>query len=211
MRRIKQFAIGMLLLLAGNGAVSAGYIDTVPTFWRNLYPEGGRGLYCGKRFGEYDRRYNIEHVFPMGWVARQLKCGDRKQCRRRSKLFNQIESDMHNMYPARKDLNRLRGSYAYGIIKGERWVEPGCDFEIDDRHRRAEPRPAVRGDIARAMLYMADRYHLNLFKRQRDLMLKWNQQDPPDREELRRNRIIKRLQGNGNPWIAPDRRAVRGR
>lgn len=211
MRRIKQFAAGSLLLLAGSGAASAGYLDTVPTFWRNLYPDGGRGLYCGKRFGEYDRRYNIEHVFPMAWVVRQLKCGDRKQCRRRSKLFNQIESDMHNMYPARKELNRLRGSYAYGIIKGERWVEPGCDFEIDDHRRRVEPRPAVRGDIARAMLYMADRYRLNLFKRQRELMLKWNRQDPPDKEERRRNRIIQRLQGNANPWIVPDRKSERGR
>ncbi len=137
----------------------------------------------------------------MGWVARQLHCGDRRQCRRRSRLFNRIESDMHNMYPARKDLNRDRGSYAYGIIKGERWVEPGCDFELDHRHHRAEPRPAVRGDIARAMLYMADTYDLKLFRRQRDLLLKWHRQDPPDREERRRNRIIRRIQGNGNPWI----------
>lgn len=191
----------LLLLLAAGTATSGQYLDIIPTFWRGLYPEGGRGLYCGRRFGAYDRRYNIEHVFPMAWVARQLKCGDREQCRRRSERFNRIESDMHNMFPARKDLNQLRRSYAYGIIQGERWVAPDCDFEVDDRRRRVEPRPAVRGDIARAMLYMADRYRLNLFRRQRDLMLQWHRQDPPDQEEVRRNRIIRKLQGNGNPWI----------
>ncbi len=180
---------------------TADYLEIIPQFWRNLYPHGGTGLYCGKRFGAYDRRYNIEHVFPMGWVARQLRCGDREQCRRRSALFNRIESDMHNMYPARKDLNRKRRSYAYGIIKGEHWVEPGCDFELDHHRRRAEPRPKARGDIARAMLYMADTYGLKLFQRQRRLLERWHRADPPDAEERRRNRIIRRLQGRGNPWI----------
>jgi len=197
--------------LSGGVAARGGYLDIVPLFWRSLYPDGGRGLYCGRRFGAHDRRYNIEHVFPMAWVARQLKCGDRQQCRRRSEQFNRIESDMHNMFPARKDLNQMRGAYAFGIIKGERWAVPGCDFEVDDRRRRVEPRPAARGDIARAMLYMADRYHLTLFRRQRELMLRWHRQDPPDDTERRRNRIIQRVQGNGNPWIEPPRKRRRER
>jgi deoxyribonuclease-1 len=194
----------LAVLLLWVGQAKADYLEIIPQFWRNLYPDGGVGLYCGKRFGAYDRRYNIEHVFPMGWVVRQLRCGDREQCRRRSALFNRIESDMHNLYPVRRDLNRERGTYAYGIIKGERWVERGCDFELDHRRRRAEPRPKVRGDIARAMLYMADTYDLKLFRRQRELLERWHRADPPDAEERRRNRIIRRLQGRGNPWIERD-------
>ena len=199
MRRLSLF----LMLLIGAGPVVAdAYLETVPVFWKKLYPDGGESLYCGESFGRYDRRYNIEHVFPMSWVGKALRCGDRDRCRATSEQFNRIESDMHNLYPARKDLNRRRASMAYGILKGERWVEAKCDMEIDTRRRRVEPRPAVRGDIARAMLYMADRYpELRLYRKQRELLERWHRQDPVDRAERERNRKIARLQGNGNPWI----------
>ena len=127
-----------------------GYLDTIPVFWRTLYPDGGQGLYCGRRFQARDRDYNIEHVYPMSWVSRALRCGDRQACRRKSRRFNEIESDMHNMYPARKDLNRERGAYPFREIPGERLVERGCDLEIDHQARVVEPRPASRGNIARA-------------------------------------------------------------
>ena len=182
-------------------AAPYGYLDTIPVFWRTLYPDGGEGLYCGARFAARDRDYNIEHVYPMSWVTRALRCGDRESCRRSSERFNTIESDMHNMYPARKDLNRARSSYPYREIKGERHVEPGCDMEIDYHARVVEPRPASRGNIARAMLYMADRYNLTIYERQRRMLLDWHRADPPDDQERRRNRLIAELQGNPNPWI----------
>ncbi|MGB5637572.1 MAG: endonuclease, partial [Sedimenticolaceae bacterium] len=103
---------------------SVNYLDTIPVFWRTLYPDGGEGLYCGVGFAAHDRNYNIEHVYPMGWVSRALRCGDRQACRRNSSRFNEIESDMHNMYPARKDLNKARGAYAFREIPGEQWIEP---------------------------------------------------------------------------------------
>jgi len=192
--------IGILSLVAGT-AGAADYLQTIPIFWRTLYPDGGESLYCGERFGRHDRRYNIEHVFPMAWVTRSLDCGDRKQCRQRSARFNRIESDMHNLYPARKDINKARGAMAYAMIEGERWLEPGCDFEIDRRRRRVEPRPAVRGNIARAMLYLAEEYDLEIYRRQRALLERWHREDPVDAAERERNRKIARIQGKANPWI----------
>ncbi len=191
----------LLLMAIACPASAAEYLQTVPVFWRNLYPDGGVGLYCGKDFERFDRRYNIEHVFPMAWVAKSLRCGDRQRCRAQSERFNRIESDMHNMFPARKDLNKRRGSMGFGVIKGERWVEPGCDLEIDKRARRVEPRPAVRGDIARAMLYMQDRYDLKLYRKQKEQLQRWERADPPDQAERARNRRVKSVQGWGNPWI----------
>ncbi len=192
----------MLLLFPGLACSGPdGYLDTIPVFWRTLYPDGGEGLYCGASFRPRARDYNIEHVYPMAWVTRALRCGDRQRCRRESALFNQIESDMHNMYPARRDLNKARGAYPFREIRGERWVERGCDMEIDYRARVVEPRPQVRGDIARAMLYMADRYDLTIYQRQRRLLERWHQDDRPDDQERRRNRLIARTQGNANPWI----------
>jgi deoxyribonuclease-1 len=178
------------------------YLDTIPVFWRTLYPDGGEGLYCGHAFRAYDRSYNVEHVYPMSWVTKKLRCGDRQRCRRESARFNEIESDMHNMYPARKDLNRERGSYPFRELRGENRVERGCDLEIDHRSRAVEPRPASRGNIARAMLYMADRYDLEIYERQRRMLLQWHHDDPVDDAESDRNRAIARVQGNANPWIA---------
>lgn len=178
------------------------YLDTVPVFWQSLYPHGGEGLYCGKRFDRYDRRYNIEHVFPMAWVTRSLGCGSRARCRDRSERFNRIESDMHNLYPADAELNQARGAMAYAELAGEQWVREDCDLEIDQRRRLVEPREAVRGDIARSMLYMAATYpELRLFPRQRDLMERWHLADPVSEAERQRNRVILRLQGRANPWI----------
>lgn len=195
---------GILLILFISGIASAqpsGYLDQIRVFWRELYPRGGEELYCGTTFAAFDRKYNIEHVFPMHWVTRALRCGDRSHCRRHSPRFNEIEADMHNLYPARADLNQRRGAMAYDLIEGENWVEPGCDLEIDSRRRRVEPRPQIRGNIARAMLYMADRYHLELYTRQRRLLLQWHTEDPPDEPEIRRAQRIRTLQGNDNTWI----------
>jgi deoxyribonuclease-1 len=194
----------VFLLLFTPFALWAGppkYLDTIPVFWRTLYPDGGQGLYCGTAFEARDRSYNIEHVYPMAWVTRALRCGDRHACRRNSPRFNDIESDMHNMYPARKDLNKERGAYPYREIRGERRVEPGCDLEIDQGTRVVEPRPASRGNIARAMLYMEERYDLKLYERQRRLLLEWHRSDPVDEHERWRNRRIAEVQGEPNPWI----------
>ena len=190
-------AICLLLPLGANAA----YLDTLPVFWKNLYPDGGRTLYCDQAFKPFDRRINVEHVFPMSGVSRELRCGNREQCRKNSKRFNEIESDMHNLYPARKDVNKTRGSYPYSMIKGERHEYRGCDFEVDYRSRKVEPRPQVRGRIARSMMYMQREYGLDIYGRQQRLLEQWHRQYPPDEEERRRNIIIEQVQGNANPYI----------
>ena len=73
--------------------------------------------------------------------------------------------------------------------------------EIDEDRRLVEPRPEIRGEIARAMLYMADQYELYLRKELRQLLLEWHATDPADEFEKHRNEKIFRLQGNRNHWI----------
>jgi deoxyribonuclease I len=208
-KRLTHYGILSLIVLLAVGCdagppaqqARAGYLDTNPVFWRTLYPDGGESLYCGDRFAARDRDYNIEHVYPMSWVTRALRCGDRDACRRTSERFNLIESDMHNLYPARRDLNKARGSFPFGEIPGERHHVRGCDFEVDFQDRVVEPRPAARGNIARAMLYMEERYGLEIFARQREMLLRWHEEDPVDDDERRRNGLIRELQGEHNPWI----------
>lgn len=67
----------------------------------------------------------------------------------------------------------------------------------------AVERPEVRGAIARAALYMADRYALPLAEQDRRRYLDWNALFPPQRWELARNRSNACVQGHGNPRIGP--------
>ena len=170
-------------------------------FWRSLYNQGGETLYCGEKFGDDRRGLNVEHVFPMSWVTRELRCGKRNQCRRRSERFNRIEADLHNLYPARREINDARRSYRFAEIPGELRRFGSCDFEVDDRQRTIEPRPASRGEIARAMFYMRDTYDLPIFRKQTELLLRWHRADPPSDEERRRNEVIDKIQGTRNPYI----------
>ena len=65
---------------------------------------------------------------------------------------------------------------------------------------KADP-ARIRGDIARTMLYMAQTYGFRLSDQDRKLYEAWNRQDPPDSFERERNRRIRALQGNANPFI----------
>ncbi len=186
---------------AEQGAI-ADYESARPVFWDKLYAGGGTTLYCNQPFGSRrGRGINIEHVFPMSWVAYSLKCGKRWQCRKRSERFNRIEADLHNLYPADSSINEARSNFRFGNIAGEQRVFGSCDFEIDRRRRIAEPGPNARGKIARSMFYMHDQYGLYLKRELSRLLLKWHFQHPPDRKEKRRNEAIEMLQGTRNRYI----------
>ena len=212
----------LAILLVACGSQSqpiADYQQARDVFWQSIYPNGGTTLYCGESFaGDYRKGVNVEHVFPMSWVTSALKCGTRKQCRVNSELFNKIEADLHNLYPARSDVNHERSSFPFAEIAGEkRQFGRACDFEVDAGRRVAEPTPAVRGEVARAMFYMADRYRahgLTLFRKQGEMLLAWHNADPPGETERQRNTLIESLQGNRNEFIDDplelDRRVARG-
>ncbi len=210
MKRIKIFIALLLFCLSAcseevirNLQSIEDYETAREIFWSKLYPNGGETLYCAEQFGGgYNKGINIEHVFPMGWVAHTLNCGRRKECRRNSDLFNQIEADLHNLYPSRSDINEERSSIAFGMVNGEKRNYGSCDFEVQHhRPRLVEPREEVRGNIARAMFYMADTYELKLFDKQVAILEKWNRADPPDDFEKQRNDKIENIQGNRNPYI----------
>jgi deoxyribonuclease-1 len=198
---------GLLLLLpalapAGGQHAFDTYYEARKVFWKQVYPEGGRTLYCNKPFNRgWHRSINVEHVYPMGWAMKSEGCRKRKQCRASSPRFNRIEADMHNFYPARNDINKARSAFPFDMITGEQRAFGSCDFELDERRRRVEPRPAVRGNIARAMFHMKESYGLKIFRRQGEMLKRWNREDPPDADERRRNDAIARVQGTRNRFI----------
>lgn len=178
------------------------YEEARPLLWRQVYADGGRTLYCDQTFGsDYNPGLNIEHVFPMSWVTRALGCGRRKACRDSSERFNQIEADLHNLFPSRTGINKARGAMPFGEIPGERRRFGDCDFEVDEARRIVEPRPGARGDIARAMFYMQETYGLVIFEDFGRRLKQWHRDDPVNDAERRRNDAIEQIQGTRNPYI----------
>jgi len=149
-------------------------------------------------------RIEWEHVVPAWHFGHQLRCwqnGGRRNCRQTNRKFKQMEADMHNLVPAIGEINGDRSNYKYAMIEGEERLYGKVNMEIKFSDKRAEPREKVFGDIARTYFYMRDKYGLRISKSQEKMLIAWNNIDPVDRWEKRKNRIIKELQGDENLYI----------
>ncbi len=129
-------------------------------------------------------------------------------------------SDLHHLFSSDETANSQRSNFPFGLVRGTvLWTSPNPRSPGDvSRLGYAngnsgpivfEPRPSVRGDIARALLYFHLRYHTDRpsgysvanFSFERDLLLAWAREDPPDAWERARNDGVQRAQGNRNPFI----------
>ncbi|MDH5326281.1 MAG: endonuclease [Gammaproteobacteria bacterium] len=184
-------------------AVEAEEVEVEPAphnhpFWQ-LYPEGGWTLYCGEHF---TAQSNIvaEPVYSAYWIKRFFSCSSLEECRSKQ-TFREIENDLHNLYPALPMIVLARKDDDYGIVAGEFREYFECDFEHDGQQHVVEPRPIARGNIARSLFYMHKNYGLPLKSTQFNLFMDWHKNDPPSKDEIRRNELIEKLQGNRNPFI----------
>jgi deoxyribonuclease-1 len=115
--------------------------------------------------------------------------------------FRYMEADLYNLPPAIGEVNQLRSNYSMAMIDGEARRFGSCDLEIEDR--KIEPRPDIRGDIARTYLYMDAAYPGRgvISDKNRRLFEAWDREDPVDAWERERVRRIEHLQGNTNPFV----------
>lgn len=136
-------------------------------------------------------------------------------------------SDLFNLRACRRSVNASRNNrtYAQAITTGASPAIPPpncpeCLYDEDDGQGGIwTPRPSEKGDLARAIFYMAVRYDgrdtnstdleiadiadaaRSIFSNLSDL-LAWNEQDPVSETERRRNQLIySQYQGNRNPFI----------
>ncbi|SCG68097.1 Endonuclease I [Micromonospora coxensis] len=124
-------------------------------------------------------------------------------------------TDVHHLRPTDVSVNSLRGNKDFDTGGSPVGEAPGCYTDADS----FEPRNAVKGDVARMIMYMAIRYEGNdgwpnlemnnsvsngtaPYLGRQSVLLQWHAQDPPDTFEKRRNqRIYERWQGNRNPFV----------
>ena len=162
-------------------------------------------------------RVEYEHVVPASryghafdeWIEGHAECVDsrgepykgRDCARRASPAFALMEADMYNLQPAIGEVNGDRLNYEVGEIEGEAREYGACDVEIDDQ--RAEPAPAIRGDVARTYRYMAWAYPQQMALTPREIALfeRWDRDDPVDEWERDRAQRIEAIQGNPNPFV----------
>lgn len=150
----------------------------------------------------YNQGINCEHVYPQSKGAKALP----------------MKSDMHHLFPCKKNVNSARKNYRFAEIedeKTEQWFSQSTISNtipyknIDDYSElapyRFEPREEVKGDIARAVMYfytiykgIADEAFFNGMKKE---LIQWHYEDPVSQKELDRNNAIKYYQGNDNPFI----------
>ncbi len=132
--------------------------------------------------------WNREHVWPQSGMPDSAV----------NEVVN-MASDLQNLKPANPSENSSRGN---------KWF----DYVPTTSSVAYEPRDAVKGDIARILLYMVVMYdeltlvdsYPNIYSYEMGILstlLEWNRIDPVDDFEMNRNNIIYSYQHNRNPFI----------
>ena len=126
-------------------------------------------------------------------------------------------ADLHNLYPARKGINRSRGNHPFGTLPvnarqlfvdddgtlGDETATPSGSFRDPNADGVVvfQPRPDHRGNVARAMFYMSVRYWMPIPDDMESVLRDWHVEDPVDQREETRNNRIQNIQDNRNPFV----------
>lgn len=132
------------------------------------------------------QRIEAEHIFPAAQFGQSLPCWrapatfaqclkpgggqltGRACCEKVDPTFATAHNDLQNLVPAVGAINGKRSDFNWGMVNGgQRFGD--CEIRIDASIRRGEPPAAVRGDIARTMLYMSDTYGFRLSRQDQQL------------------------------------------
>lgn len=173
---------------------------------------------CGMREADkFSRAHHIEweHMVPASTLGKNHACwtedlcvkknGERYHgrscCRLVDKAFRAAEAELYNLWPANGLINQLRDNYAYAIVPftGRAY---GCNFIIDRYNRRIEPGDIAKGVVARASLFISDKYHIALSSEQKRLFESWNHIYPPTEWEKSWAKQVAEIEGYDNPYIS---------
>lgn len=155
---------------------------------------------------------HIEHSFAKSWWGG---------------ITNNAYQDLNHLYPSDGTANITKSNNPIGVVTEAGGFDNGVikvgNSTCSDPNTLIkvwEPSDATKGDFARTYMYMVTCYEdysnlwtgdglimLNnetypVFKTWvKDLLLKWNQEDPVDQIEKDRNEKVYAIQGNRNPFI----------
>ncbi|MCB9689681.1 MAG: endonuclease [Alphaproteobacteria bacterium] len=130
---------------------------------------------------------NTEHTWPQSWGASVIP----QKC------------DLHHLFPSMSTVNSSRGNLPFGnVVTVQDTYQGGSLRGLDNTGTQVfEPRDVHKGNVARAMLYMATRYSYTLTASELALYKSWNALDPVDADEIDRTWAIAAEQVLTNPYV----------
>jgi deoxyribonuclease-1 len=161
------------------------------SFWGNLYRDGGETFFCNKAFKKKTPLISESYIYPQSAIREYLQCGTTRQCMRDNDRYRNIMSDLHNIVTANAYFEFKRNNTIFGIL------DTSVDADKCGTRKKLhviEPPEHLKGDIARIIFYMHDRYGLPIIGNRSDLE-RWNQADPVSENELKRDAAVKQIQG----------------
>ena len=155
----------------------------------------------------------VEHIVAADTLGHQLSCWKtaicehhgkhykgRKCCEKSDYDFRQMESELYNLWPAVGLVNIARSNYSYGVVNSTDKFY-GCNFKINRASKEVEPANKVKGIVARATLFMSDKYHVPLVENKRQLYLSWNKAFRPSKWEKEWALKVAEIEGYSNSYI----------
>lgn len=148
---------------------------------------------------------NIEHSFPKSWWGG-------------SKV--QAYKDLYNLMPCEQKINSSKSNYPMGKVTTVK-TDNGCTRigTGSNGYQLWEPADKWKGDFARGYMYMATAYqnyswtgtqalqilqqgnYPTLQKWAYTLYIEWAKADKVDKQEVKRNNEVSKIQGNRNPFV----------
>ncbi|MFZ5724544.1 MAG: endonuclease [Pseudomonadota bacterium] len=178
------------------------------SFWKELYFAGGEGLWCKTKFMEPGARLTADSMYQVPWIKDAVGCTTREQCES-NRDFQRMTSDLHNIYPAEKRVQLDRRNLLFDkVATSDPLPETTCVYKMFGG--QIEPNNEIKGEVARAILYMHMEYDLKV-PGPINMFIDWSNIDPPGKEEKTRNDLIEKIQGNRNKLIDNPRLAEKYR
>lgn len=188
---------------------SLGYDGAKEEMFGYIDNENGQvmGVYTGEYYsipqGEMpnQNQFNCEHSWPQSWFGSDSSTQ---------------KADLHHLFPTFMTVNSSRGNLPFdNVVSINDYYGSGDYVSYRGENENGvvvwEPADQHKGDVARAMLYFAVRYDLDVNDEVQangyynvDMMsafLDWVEEDPVSQKEIDRNEAIFALQNNRNPFV----------
>lgn len=190
--------------------------NNLPQYFQvtDVYPQSSRwwDMYSNIPFyAPSFRGLNREHSFPKSWWGGSTE--------------TPAYIDLNHLYPSEAAANMAKSNYPLGTVDRTKRIDfengvTTVGFAVAGQGGGAslvfEPADEYKGDFARTYFYMVTCYqdlhwkylfmvdnntYPTLNNWSRNLLLKWNEQDPVSQKEIDRNEAVYSFQNNRNPFI----------
>jgi endonuclease I len=132
--------------------------------------------------------FNTEHTWPQSKLKEAGK--------------HDAISDLNHLFPVETFANGKRGHVPFGWVKKVEWENGHSKLGLDDKGQRVFTPPEIhRGNVARAMFWIATAYELDIPADEEAVLKQWAKEDPVDPHERARTEAVAKVQGDANPFV----------